>query len=167
VIGMGARARLTAPAWIGLALIVVGFLVFVGAYFLLPLYVTTWLNCFDSCHPPMSATTWEFLLRLLSDFGFAPIGNALVLALLSLPLLGAVVGVGGSIAYRVRARRAFAVWSNRAWVAGTAALFLMLPLLLLASLPEVGYLGMLLGYGLFWAGSRLLHTAPPQWQVAS
>jgi hypothetical protein len=164
---MGARARLTAPAWTGLALMVVGLVVFVGAYFLLPLYVTTWLNCFDSCGPPVSRTTWELSLRALSNFVFVPIANGLVLALLSLPLLGAVVGVGCSIAYRVRARLAFAVWSTRAWVAGAAALFLMLPLLLLASLPEVGYLGMLLGYGLFWAGSHLLHTAPPQWQVAS
>jgi hypothetical protein len=54
-------------------------------------------------------TISELLLRALSLFALEPIPNTLFLALLSLPLLGAVVGVGYSLAYRVRARRAGAV----------------------------------------------------------
>jgi hypothetical protein len=137
-IGMEARSRYSVSTGIGLLLLFVGFLVFVVAYFRPPLYVTIWLNCFDSCSPPKSATTWEFSLRQLSDFGFAPIGNALVLALLSLPLLAAMVGVGRIIAYRVRAHRAYAVWSTRDWSAGAGAFLLMLPLLLLLGRPDWG-----------------------------
>jgi len=108
----------------------------------------------------VSRTACEFSLRLLTDLAFAPIANSLVLALLYLPLLAAVMGVGCSIAYRLRARREFAVWGVRAWIAGAAAFLLMLPLLLLGSWPEVGYLGMLIGYGVCWAGSRLLAGYP-------
>jgi hypothetical protein len=135
--------------------------ILVGAYFLLPLYVMT-ANCSDSsCSPPIADTMWELSLRLLSHFGFAPIGNALILGLCYRPLLSAVVGVGCGIIYLVWARHAFAVWSTSALIAGTAALLLML-LFLLPFRPQIGYLGMLVGFGLLWAGSRLLIRASRQ-----
>jgi hypothetical protein len=110
----------------------------------------------------------ELLLPALSLFALEPIPNTLFLALLSLPLLGAVVGVGYSLAYRVRARRAVAVWSTGALVAGTVALFpLMVPLFAILGHPETGYLGMLLGYGLLWAGNRLLLRTPRQLPMAA
>jgi hypothetical protein len=110
VIGNG-RAPSTVSTLIGLGLMAAGFLVFVGSYLLLPLYVTT-ANRFDVCGPPKSASTWERALRL-SSYGFAPIGNMLIRALLHFPPLAAIVGMGCSLAYRVRARRAFVVWSTR------------------------------------------------------
>jgi hypothetical protein len=82
-----------------------------------------------------------------------------------LPLLSAVVGVGCGIIYQVWARYAFAVWSTGALIAGTAALLLMLLLFLLPFRPQIGYLGMLVGYGLLWAGSRLLLRAPQRLQA--
>jgi hypothetical protein len=161
--GMQARARYATPTLTGLILIGAGFLVFVGSYFLLPLYVTT-VNCFDVCEPSMSATMWELSLRLLANANFSPVGSVVILALLQIPLLAAVVGIGCSLAYRVRAHRMLAVWRKRAWVAGSAALFLMLPLLLVMVRPDWGYLGMLLGVGMCWAGTRIL-SAPPQAQL--
>jgi hypothetical protein len=138
--------------------------VFVGSYFLLPLYVTT-VNCFDVCEPPMSATLWELTLRLLANANFSHVANIVILALHHFPLLAAVVGIGCSLAYCVRAHRMLAVWSKRAWVAGAAAVFLMLPLLLFMVRPDWGYVGMLLGFGMCWAGDRIL-SAPPQAQAA-
>jgi len=168
VMGMRARVRPTLSTLTGLALIVAGFLVFVGAYFLLPLFITGGLTCGDVCNSPKSVTISELLLRALSLFALEPIPNTLFLALLSLPLLGAVVGVGYSLAYRVRARRAVAVWSTGALVAGTVALFpLMVPLFAILGHPETGYLGMLLGYGLLWAGNRLLLRTPRQLPMAA
>jgi hypothetical protein len=161
---MEARVRRTTPAWAGLALIVAGLLVFFGAYLLLPLYVTTWLTC---CGSPVSRTTWEFSLHLLSIFATAPIANTLVLALLNFPLLAMVVGVGCALAYRVQARHTFATWSNGAWIVGAVALFLLLPVLLLGGRPDWGYLGMLVGFGLLWAGSRLLLSAQLQPRLAA
>jgi drug/metabolite transporter (DMT)-like permease len=163
---MEAHARHTAQAWIGMILIVAGLLVLLGAYFLLPLYSTT-LNCFDICEPPKSATMWEFSLRLLANLAFFPIANTVVLALLHLPLLAATVSVGYSIAYRAHMRRTLAAWSKSAWVIGVAALILMLPVLLLGSRPDWGYLGMLIGYGMLWIGNRLLLTTPPLSPVAA
>jgi hypothetical protein len=144
-----------------------GFLVFIGAYFLLPLFITGGLACGDVCDSPKSVTILELLLRALSGLTLYPIGNTLFLALLSLPLLGAVVGVGCSLVYLVQLRRALAVWSTVALVVGTVALFpLMVPLFAVLGRPDIGYLGMLVGYGLLWAGSRLLR-APRQLPVAA
>jgi hypothetical protein len=167
VIGMEPRIRSAAPAWIGLALIVAGFLAYVGAYLLLPLYVTTWLTCFDVCGPPVSRTTWDFSIHLLSIFAIAPIANTLVLVLLHLPLLAMAVGVGCNLVDSVFARHAFAAWSTGAWIIGAIALFLTLFVLLLGGRPDWGYLGMLIGYALSWAGSRVLLTAHSQPQVAA
>jgi hypothetical protein len=162
---MGARARSTVSTLTGLALIVVGLLVFAGAYFLLPLFLTT-VNCFDVCGPPLTRTMWEDSQHLLANLAFFPVANVLILVLHHLPPLGAVAGVGCTIAYRVSALRAFAIWSRRAWFAGAAALLLILLLSLLGSQPELGYLGMLVGYGVCWVGSRLLLSAQPLSQTA-
>ena len=67
-------------------------------------------------------------------------------------------------------RHGFAFWSTGALVAGSVVLGLMLPLLLILGQPDWGYLGMLLGYGLLWAGSRRLLrllAAPPQLPVVA
>jgi hypothetical protein len=164
--GMEARVRSTVFTLTGLALMIAGSLVFVSAYFLLPLYVTTWLSCFDSCSNPVSRTMWEFTLNAIAHLEFTPIPDSILLVLCYTPLLVAAVGMGGSIAYCVCARRAFAVWSTAALIAGFVALFLMLPVLLLGGRPDWGYLGMLLGYALLWAGSHLLLSAPLQPQAA-
>jgi hypothetical protein len=157
---MEARARYSVSTVIGLLLLFMGFLVFIGAYFLLPLFITGGLACGDVCASPKSVTILELLLRALSGLTLYPIGNTLFLALLSLPLLGAVVGVGCSLVYLVQSRRALAVWSTVALVVGTVALFpIMVPLFAVLGRPDVGYLGMLVGYGLLWAGSRLLRAS--------
>lgn len=157
---MGPRLRPSVAGWAGSALIVVGFLLVAVSYFLLPLYVTT-LNCFDACTPPKTGTAWELSLNVLSHVQNTPIPNALDLALAYLPLLGAVVGTGGSIAYLVHPRRMFAGWSNRAFVAGTVALIIIVPFLVVMTRPDAGSVGMVLGYGLFWGGNHLVLSARP------
>lgn len=157
---MEAHTQSRMPALVGLVLIIVGFVVFVGSYFLLPLFVTTLFSCFDVCGPAISRTAWEDSLYLLANFEFFPIANTLVLALYHLPLLAAVVGVGYSLAYRVRPSLSLAIWSRRIWIVGTIALIVMLLLLLIGARPDWGYLGMLLGYGMCWVGSRLLAGYP-------
>ncbi len=162
---MRGRVPHAAPVWTGLT---AGFLVFVVAYFLLPVLLANGvLTCGDVCVSPKSSSMWTLVLYQLANFRLVPIGRALVLAVLFLPLLGAVGGAGCSLVYSVRARHGFAVWSTAALVAGSVVLCLMLPLLLILGQPELGYVGMLLGYGLLWAGSRRLLAAPPQPQVAT
>jgi hypothetical protein len=140
--------------------------VFVVAYFLLPVLLANGvLTCGDVCMSPKSSSMGTLVLYQLANFRFAPIGRALILAALFLPLLGAMGGAGWSLVYHVRARHGFAVWSTGALVAGSVVLGLMLPLLLILGQPELGYVGMLLGYGLLWVGSRRLLAAPPQAQA--
>ena len=159
---MGEPARFTVNAVTSLALIGAGFLVFVVAYFLLPVLLANGvLTCGDVCVSPKPSSMWTLSLYQLSHFRLAPIGRALVLAVLFLPLLGAVGGAGCSLVYHVQARHGCAVWSTGALIAGYVVLCLMLPLLLLLGRPDWGYVGMLLGYGLLWAGSRRL-LAPPR-----
>jgi hypothetical protein len=157
---MRGRLSRTAPVWTGL---MTGFLVFVVAYFLLPVLLANGVvTCGDVCVSPKSFSMWTLSLYQLSNFRLAPLGHALVLVALLLPLLGAVGGAGCSLVYHVRARHVFAVWSTGALVAGSVVLGLLLPLVLILGQPGWGYLGMLVGYGLLWAGSRRLLAAPPQ-----
>lgn len=74
--------------------------------------------------------------------------------------------MGGSIAYLVHPCRMFAAWSNRAFVAGTVALIIIVPFLVVMTRPDAGYVGMVLGYGPFWGGNHLLLIARPLARVA-
>jgi hypothetical protein len=172
---MVARRQLVLPAWKGFVLVAVGFIVFVTSYFLLPLYFT---ECPGSCFWIPSGThyttTWEFTLNLRSGWEYWANGlphvdislvtDTLVLALCYFPLLAAVTVVGCSVGLLVRPRHAVAVWSSRMWLAGSIVLGTMLLFTLLIPLlsllhPGIGYLGMLVGYGLLWGGNRVFRTA--------
>jgi hypothetical protein len=155
------------PGWTSLALVGTGFLVFVIAYFVFPfILVNGVFSCGDVCISPRSFSMWELSQYQLSNFRRAPIGYTLAIAVVLLPLLGVVVAVVCSLAYYAWARRAFVVWSTGALVAGSAALIaLLLPSLVLGR-PDWGYLGMVIGYGLTWAGSRRLLSTPSQPQAA-
>jgi hypothetical protein len=167
MIGMEAHGRRTTPAWGGLALLFVGFLVFIVAYFVFPFVVVNGVfSCGDVCISPKLFSMWGLLQYQLAHFRSAPIGYTLALAVVCLPLLGGVVTVLCSLAYRVWARRAFVAWSTGALIAGSVGLFIMLLVSLVLGQPDWGYLGMLLGYGLLWAGSLLLR-ASPQAQVTA
>lgn len=160
---MGPR-RLILASGASFLLVIVGLLAFVGSYFLLPLYLTT-LNCFDSCTPPKYATAWEFSLNVLSRFSFSPPVSAGILVLLWIPLLAAAAVLGCSFGLLVYPRRAFATGIRLSGLMGGSALVLSL-LLYLVFLsgfirPGLGYPGMLVGYGLFWGGGRLLVTVHP------
>lgn len=158
-----ARQRRIALAWTGFLLIVIGFLSFVGSYFLLPVVVVA---CFDDC-PSTYFTAWETSMRALSllpvTMGqslFFPL--VIVLLLCCLSLLAAVTVLGCSISFLVHRHRALAIWSHRAWLAGIIMLVLALPLVFFPFVrPEIGYLGMLVGYGLLWAGNHVFLTAQP------
>ena len=158
---MGTRKRLAVPAWIGLLLIIIGFLAFVGSYFLLPLFVTTW-NCFDSCTPPRRDTAWELSLNLLTSLRMALEITPLLLVLLSLPLLMAVLVMASSLGFLAHPDYAFEVWIQRGSLVGSIALILLLPFQMFWVRPEIGYLGMLAGYALFWAGHRVFLIAHPE-----
>lgn len=162
---MEARRRLVVPAWTGFLLIVMGFLAFVGSYFLLPVVE---ISCFDTCDVPYTyATAWEMSLRSLSGLPIT-LGQSLffmlvfTLLLSYLPLLAAVALLGCSIGFLVHPHRTFATWSYRAWLVGIIVLVIAFPFLSFFILhPYIGYGGMLFGYGLFWAGNRLFLTAHP------
>ena len=86
---MQERVQHTVSVSIGLTLIGAGFLVFVVAYFLFPVLLANGvLTCGDVCLSPKSSSMWTLSLYQLSNFRFAPIGRALALAALFLPLLG-------------------------------------------------------------------------------
>ncbi|HEX6123548.1 MAG TPA: hypothetical protein VFY89_10330 [Ktedonobacterales bacterium] len=159
MIGMGARHQRVVPRSIGFVLIAIGFLAFVGSYFLLPIYSTTF--CFDYCPSMLTATAWEFSLKMLASFSLAPVFDALLLMLLYLPLLAALVVLGSSLGFLARPARAFAIWIRRGCLAGSIALAILLLPLSFFVRPDIGYLVMLAGYALFWGGYALYLTAHP------
>lgn len=153
---MGVRRGPAASAWTGLLLVVAGLLSVAVSTFLLPLVD---FDCFDTCGAPTYSTAWQISMRALS--GSAPAAAPFVLLLCLLPLLAAATTVGCGIGSLLRPRRTFATWSVRAWRAGVGALVILLPFLFFFVRPEIGYVGLLVGYGLWWGGSRLLRTRQP------
>lgn len=145
------------PRLAGLFLVLGGFVCVVCSFFLLPLYITT-LNCIDACGPPLQPTAWESSLNLVAHLSITPVAYSLILVLYYLPLLAGVVVVGCSLGYLGKPRRIFARGMRFGRVAGSVALILPLPFLFIISLPHIGYLGMLFGYGLLWAGDRVLRA---------
>jgi hypothetical protein len=91
-----------------------------------------------------------------------PLGASFVLLLHYLPLLAIAIAVGCGIGFLIYPRRVLMKWIFRSWVAGGIALLIMLPLLFFFRRPEIGYLGMILSYGLFWGGNRLFRMAHPE-----
>src|SRR5258708_14512660 len=63
---MGARRRLVLPAWAGFVLVVMGVLVFVASYFLLPVIAD---QCEDACGW-LYPTTWQLSLYGLSAWQY-------------------------------------------------------------------------------------------------
>jgi hypothetical protein len=164
---VGEAVRRVTPGWTGLALVGTGFLVFGVAYVVFPFVLVNGVfSCGDVCSSPRSFSMWELSLYQRSNFRSMPIGYTLAIAVVFLPLPGVVVAVVSSLAYRVWARRAFVVCSTGALVAGSVALFLLLLVSLILGQPDWGYLGMVVGYGLLWSGSRRLLAKPPQPQAA-
>lgn len=154
---MVARRQFVLPAWAGFLLVAIGFLAFVASYFLLPFYV---VNCFDSCaNPTYSPTTWAFAANGLSHLSVTPVTSVILVVLCYLPLLIAVAIVGCSFGFLVYPLRTFATWSYRAWLAGSIALVILVLVVLLFVWPDIGYPGMLFGYGLLWGGNRILLAA--------
>lgn len=146
----------------GLLLAILGLLVLVVTFFLLPLDV---VPCSDACaQPQLSATAWEYSLTSLRDLPASLVFNVCLLVLSYLPLLVAVAVVVGSFGFLVRPQRAFARWVHRAWLVGCIALvlFLLVDLFLASFLgggPEKGFFGLLFGYGLLWAGNRVVRNS--------
>jgi hypothetical protein len=159
---MGVRRQGVLPAWRGFVLAALGLLVLVVSFFLPPLYV---VSCVASCaQPKLYATAWAFSLTILANLPSSPFINISILALCYLPLLAAVMVVGCLLAFLVRAHRAIATWSYRAWLAGSVALvLLLLVVLFLISFfsggPDKGFFGLLFGYGLLWVGNRIVRNS--------
>jgi len=162
---MTTQQRQTAPAWRGFFLIVVGFLAFIVSYFLLPLYITT-VNCFDYCTPPVHHTTWEDSLIILEHIPYNPFIDLVVLILDYLPLLAVLIIFGLGVGFLIQPQRFFVKWLFRSWLTGIVSLLSALPFLFFLSRPEIGYLGMLVSYGLFFGGYRVFLAAHPEWQRA-
>lgn len=155
---MSMRRRPVEVALPGCALIVLGFLSVVASYFLLPYAVVG--PGLDITATPTSVTAWEVTVRVWRSVA-APydlqlaLGSAFALLLVNLPLLAAMVILGWEVDVLVHPHRTFVTWSGVARVVGIAALLIQLPFFIFAR-PGVGYVGMLVGYGLLWGGSRLL-----------
>lgn len=144
-------------------LAILGLLVLVASFFLPSLYV---VPCLDSCaQPNRYATAWALSLTFLADLPYSTAIDVCILVLAFLPLLAAVMVVVCLLGFLVRPHRAFLTWSHRAWLTGGIALvlFLLVVLLLVFLLgalflgggPEIGFFGLLFGYGLLWAGNRV------------
>ena len=146
------------PGWMGFVLAALGLLVLIASFFLPPVYV---VSCVDSCaQPKLYATAWAFSLTFLRDLSSSPVANVCFLVLAYLPLFAAVTNAVCSFGFLVWPHRAFVTWSRRAWLTGSIALVLfLLVVMFLASFfgggPEKGFFGLLLGYGLLWAGNRV------------
>lgn len=159
---MGVRRQGVLPAWRGFVLVALGLLVLVVSFFLPPLYV---VSCVASCaQPKLYATAWAFSLTLLADHPSSPVINVFILVLCYLPLLAAVTVVACLLGFLVWPHHAFVTWSYRAWLAGSVALVLfLLVVLFLVSFfsggPEEGFFGLLFGYGLLWAGDRVVRNS--------
>lgn len=159
---MEVRRRRLLPAWTGSLLAALGLLVFVASYLLLPLFIA---GCFDYCAPPRRhLTAWTFSLSILSHLPSFPVTNSFVLALCYLPLLAAVVVVGCLLGFLVRLHRAFTMWSHRVWLIGCVAFAFWLAVALFAGSLfggklEIGFVGLLFGYGLLWAGDRVVRNS--------
>ena len=160
-----ARRRRVGSAWTGFLLTGVGFLVFICSYFLLPVLVVVFcLDCGPEPRPHFTA--WEMSLRSLALIP-DELGQSLIFMLVFilfvcyLPLLAAVAVLGCSIGFLVRPHRTFATWNHRVWLAGISALGIAFPFLFWFVRPDIGYVGMLFGYGLIWGGNRLFLTAYP------
>ena len=159
-----ARLRRVGSAWTGFLLTGVGFLVFICSYFLLPVLVVVFcLDCGPEPRPQVTA--WETSLRVLSfvqvDRDQSLILMLVFILLCYLPLLAAVAALGCSIGFLVHPHRTFATWNHRVWLAGISALGIAFPFLFWFVRPDIGYVGMLFGYGLIWGGNRLFLTAYP------
>lgn len=139
-------------------LAILGLLVLVVSFFLPPVYV---VSCVDSCaQPKLYATAWAFSLTFLRDLSSSPVANVCFLVLAYLPLFAAVTNAVCSFGFLVRPQRAFARWGHRAWLVGCIALvlFLLVVIFLFSFFgggPELGFGGLLFGYGLLWAGNRV------------
>ncbi len=154
IITMEPHRRHEVRAWIGFLLIVLGFLAFAVSYFLLPVFVVV---CFYDCGTPGYSTAWELSLYGLSGFPQPPFGAALVLS--ALPLFAAMTILGCSICFLVDPHLTFATWSYWAWAAGFIALLILFTLLIfLETRPAIGYVGMLLSYGVLLGGNFLFFT---------
>ena len=155
---MMARRLHALPAWMGFMLAILGLLVLVASFFLPPLDV---VPCLDSCAQPNRYTTaWALSLNTLSLLPSSPIISVVLLVLAFLPLLAAVTVVACLLGFLVRPHRAFVTWSHRAWLTGSIALvlFLLVVTFLFSFFlggPELGFFGLLFGYGLLWAGNRV------------
>jgi len=169
---MGARLRLVVPAWMGLVLVVMGVLVFVASYFLLPVMAEDVLAAGGALSPTTCQFSLHFLsawvqeLRELPHIDSSLVPDTVLLVLYYLPLLAAVAVVGWSFGFLVRPHRALAMWGYWAWLTGSMALAPMLFLVLFGAVylgggPHSGLLGLLVGYGVLWAGNRIFLTAHP------
>ena len=86
------------------------------------------------------------------------------LALHYVPLLAALMVFGLSIRFLMHPQRFFLRWFYRSWLMGIITLLIVLPFLFIFLRPEIGYLGMLLGYGSFFGGYRVFLAAQPELQ---
>jgi hypothetical protein len=143
----------------GFMLAILGLLVLVASFFLPPLYV---VPCLDSCaQPNRYATAWALSLTSLADLPYSTAIDVCILVLAFLPLLAAVMVVACLLGFLVRPHRAFVTWSHRVWLTGSIALvlFLLVVIFLFSFFgggPELGFFGLLFGYGLLWAGNRVV-----------
>jgi hypothetical protein len=169
---MRARLRLVLPAWTGVVLVVVGVLVFVASYFLLPIMAE---QCMDACGWDYPTTwhlsldglsAWEYQINALPHFDISLMPDTIVLVLYYLPLLAAATVFGCNVGFLVRPHRALATWGQQAWLTGSIA-FVLMQLFVLSGAaffgggPASGFLGLLVGYGMLWAGTRVVLTAQP------
>jgi hypothetical protein len=114
-----------------------------------------------------SLSAWVQELQELPHIDSSLVPDTFLLALYYLPLLAAVTVVGWSVGFLVRPQRALALWGYWAWLTGSMALAPILFLVLDGAVylggggPHIGLLGLLVGYGVLWAGNRIYLTAQP------
>lgn len=161
VIATKPRRRHVVRARIGFALIVLGCLAFIGSYSLLPALVVSCVAAYASdCGAPDYLTGWE-----LSQYGLSNLPDraaVFALVLSSLPLFAVMAIVGCSICFLVDPHPTFEGWSYAAWAVGIGALGMLFTFLVFyGTLPQIGYVAMLLSYGVLLGGKILFLKAYP------
>jgi hypothetical protein len=119
------------------------------------LYPTAWQLSLNSL------SAWQYVVKHVD---ISLVTWSILLVLDCLHLLAAATVVACSVGFLVWPHRALATWGHRAWLVGSVALALMLLVVLVlagivAGGPHLGFLGLLVGYGMLWAGNRVFLTA--------
>lgn len=135
--------------------LIIGFILFLASYFFLP-FVKINAACFDSCNRQSYPTLWNVTLGVTLNFSLTSFGSILAIFVCYLLLISAMIVFSYSIVFLMSPRQLSKTWLNISWWIGILTLLIMLPFLFFFNLPQIGYLGLWIGFILMRVGFSLL-----------